>query len=95
MIEAIIDGDGIGAYEALSKIEELSPEYDVILKSLISILHKASIEKVLNNSTDTDIKNLAANIDVSFVSFYMRLQSIHFQNLMHILVQKRPWKFVF
>jgi DNA polymerase-3 subunit gamma/tau len=66
MIEAIIDGDGIGAYEALSKIEELSPEYDVILKSLISILHKASIEKVLNNSTDTDIKNLAANIDSEF-----------------------------
>ena len=66
MIEAIIDGDGIGAYEALSKIEELSPEYDVILKSLISILHKASIEKVLNNSTDTDIKNLAANIDDEF-----------------------------
>jgi DNA polymerase-3 subunit gamma/tau len=66
MIEAIIDGDGIGAYEALSKIEELSPEYDVILKSLISILHKASIEKVLNTSTDTDIKNLAANIDDEF-----------------------------
>ena len=66
MIEAIIDGDGIGAYEALSKIEELSPEYDVILKSLISILHKASIEKVLNNSTDTDIKNLAAKIDDEF-----------------------------
>ena len=66
MIKSIINGDGIGAYEALSKIEELSPEYDVILKSLISILHKASIEKVLNNSTDTDIKNLAASIDSEF-----------------------------
>ena len=66
MINAIIDGDGVAAYEALSKIEELSPEYDVILKSIISILHKASIEKVLNNSTDTDIKNLAANIDAEF-----------------------------
>ena len=66
MVNAIIDGDGEGAYEALSKIEELSPEYDVILKSLISILHKASIEKVLSNSPDQDIKNLAANIDEEF-----------------------------
>ena len=66
MVNAIINGDGVGSYEALSKIEELSPEYDVILKSLISILHKASIEKVLNNSTDQDIKNLAANVDEEF-----------------------------
>tara|TARA_B100001564_G_scaffold227747_1_gene192070 strand:- start:454 stop:1287 length:834 start_codon:yes stop_codon:yes gene_type:complete len=66
MVNAIIDGDGVGAYKALSKIEELSPEYDVILKSLISILHKASIEKVLRNSSDQDIKNLAANIDEEF-----------------------------
>ena len=66
MVNAIIDGDGVGAYEALSKIEELSPEYDVILKSLISILHKASVEKVLSNSSDQDIINLAANIDDEF-----------------------------
>ena len=66
MVNAIIDGDGMGAYEALSKIEELSPEYDVILKSLISILHKASLEKVLSNTADHDIKNLAANIDEEF-----------------------------
>ena len=66
LVNAIINGDGVGAYEALSKIEELSPEYDVILKSLISILHKASIEKVLSNSSDQDIKNLAANIDEEF-----------------------------
>ena len=66
MINAIIAGDGVAAYEALSKIEQLAPEYDVILKSIISILHKASIEKVLNNSTDTEIKHLAANIDAEF-----------------------------
>ena len=34
--------------DVLSKIEELTPEYDVILKDLISILHKISLEQVLS-----------------------------------------------
>ena len=95
MIEAIIDGDGIGAYEALSKIEELSPEYDVILKSLISILHKASIEKVLNNSTDTDIKNLAAKIDDEFCQLLYEIAVNSFSKFNAHPVQKRPWKYVY
>jgi DNA polymerase-3 subunit gamma/tau len=66
MINSIINGDGNAAYASLTKIEELSPEYDVILKSIISVLHKVSLEKVLENSTDLDIKNLASDIDEEF-----------------------------
>lgn len=66
MINSIINGDGSAAYETLTKIEELSPEYDAILKSIISILHKVSLEKVLENSTDIDIQNLASDIDEEF-----------------------------
>ena len=66
MITSIIKGDGGAAYSSLTKIEELSPEYDVILKSIISILHKVSLEKVLENSTDSDIQNLAFDIDEEF-----------------------------
>ena len=66
MINSIINGDGNAAYASLTKIEELSPEYDVILKSIISVLHKVSLEKVLENSTDLDIQNLASDIDEEF-----------------------------
>ena len=66
MLTFIIDGDGSNAFDALSKIEELSPEYEIILKNLISIIHKISLEKALNNSDDESIKNLSKNIDEEF-----------------------------
>jgi DNA polymerase-3 subunit gamma/tau len=66
MLNFIIDGDGTNAFEALSKIEELSPEYEIILKNLISIIHKISLEKALSNTDDETIKNLSNNIDEEF-----------------------------
>jgi DNA polymerase-3 subunit gamma/tau len=50
----------------LYKIEELSPEYEAILKSIISILHAVSLEQVLNNSNEESIKNLANSMDKEF-----------------------------
>ena len=44
----------------MAKIEELSPEYDVILQNLTSTLHQISLEQALNNSSDEAIKNLAS-----------------------------------
>ena len=60
------------AFNILAKIEELSPEYDVILQNLISILHQISLEQALNNSSDEDIKNLAVKIDQEFVNCFMK-----------------------
>ena len=37
LIESVIDGDGKNVFDLLAKIEELSPEYDAILKDIISI----------------------------------------------------------
>ena len=66
MLHSIIDGKGQSAFDDLAKIEELSPEYESILKSIISILHKTSLEKVLHNSNDEDIKSLSQKIDEEF-----------------------------
>jgi DNA polymerase-3 subunit gamma/tau len=66
MINAVVEGNGDGAFTYLHKIEELSPEYESILKSIISVLHKISIEQVLKNSDDADIKDLSAKIDAEF-----------------------------
>ena len=66
MLHSIIDGKGQSAFDDLAKIEELSPEYESILKSIISILHKTSLEKVLHNSNDENIKSLSQKIDEEF-----------------------------
>ena len=66
LLHSIIDGKGQSAFDDLAKIEELSPEYESILKSIISILHKTSLEKVLHNSNDENIKSLSQKIDEEF-----------------------------
>ena len=66
LINSVVDGDGEGAFNHLYKIEELSPEYEAILKSIISILHKTSLEQVLRNSKDSSIKDLANSVDQEF-----------------------------
>jgi DNA polymerase-3 subunit gamma/tau len=66
MLHSIIDGKGQSAFDDLAQIEELSPEYESILKSIISILHKTSLEKVLHNSNDESIKFLSEKIDEEF-----------------------------
>ena len=62
----IIDGNGKGAFNSLAKIEELSPEYDEILKNIISILHEISIEQVLAETTNDNIKEMSEVIDKEF-----------------------------
>ena len=66
LIESVIEADAKKAFNILAKIEELSPEYDVILHNLISILHQISLEQALNNSSDEAIKNLAVKMDQEF-----------------------------
>ena len=66
LINSVVDGDGEGAFNHFYKIEELSPEYEAILKSIISILHKTSLEQVLCNSKDSAIKDLANRVDEEF-----------------------------
>ena len=66
LLEAIVDGDGKKVFDKLAEIEQLLPEYDVILRDLISILHQVSLEQVLNNSDSDDIKRISNKIDTEF-----------------------------
>jgi len=66
LLGSIIDGDGKKVFDKLAEIEQLSPEYDVILRDMISILHQISLEQVLNNSDSEDIKELSVKIDQEF-----------------------------
>ena len=66
LIESITDGNSGHAFNMLSEIEELAPEYDSILKDIIAILHKVSIHQALENSTDNRVIDIAKKIDKEF-----------------------------
>ena len=66
LVGSIIDGDGKKVFDKLAEIEQLSPEYDVILRDIISILHQISLEQVLGKSDSEDIKGLSVKIDQEF-----------------------------
>ena len=66
LLIGVVDGDGKKVFDKLAEIEQLLPEYDVILRDLISILHQVSLEQVLNNSESENIKSIAKKIDKEF-----------------------------
>ena len=66
LLDSIINGRGEEAFNCLYKIEELSPEYEMILKNIISIIHQISLHQVLRNSKDQSIDELASKIDPEF-----------------------------
>ena len=66
LIKSVIDGDGKNVFDLLAKIEELSPEYDVILKDIISILHQISLHQFIKNSKSESIKDLSMEVDKEF-----------------------------
>jgi DNA polymerase-3 subunit gamma/tau len=66
LLEAIFNNEANLAFDMLAKIEELSPEYEEILKSLISVLHEISINQVLGKSDNEKIIGLSNLIDEEF-----------------------------
>ena len=66
LLEGVVDGDGKKVFDKLAEIEQLLPEYDVILRDLISILHQVSLEQVLNNSESENIISISKKIDKEF-----------------------------
>ena len=66
LINGVVNGNGKKVFNTLSEIEQLSPEYDSILKDIIAMLHQISLEQVLQNSEIDYIKELAINIDNEF-----------------------------
>ena len=63
IVNSVISGDGPNAFSNLDSVAQLNPEYDHILQSIISILHKVSLEQVLGDSDIDEIKELASIVD--------------------------------
>tara|TARA_Y100000741_G_scaffold176122_1_gene133723 strand:- start:1523 stop:3100 length:1578 start_codon:yes stop_codon:yes gene_type:complete len=66
LIKSVIDGNGKEVFDILHNIEELNPEYDVILRDIISILHKISLQQIVEGHDSDSIIELASLVDKEF-----------------------------
>ena len=73
LIKQVADSNGDGAYMALNKITELNVEYEQVLKIIISVFHKVSLHQQLQDSEDTDIKQLADLIDPQIIQLHYEI----------------------
>jgi DNA polymerase-3 subunit gamma/tau len=73
LVNKVACSDGDGAYIALSKITELNVEYEQVLKIIISVFHKISLQQQLQNSQDSDIKQLAESIDPQITQLHYEI----------------------
>ena len=73
LIKQVANSNGDGTYMALNKITELNVEYEQVLKIIISVFHKVSLHQQLQDSEDTDIKQLADLIDPQIIQLHYEI----------------------
>jgi DNA polymerase-3 subunit gamma/tau len=83
MMNSVINGDGSNAFSHLDSVAQLNPEYDHILQSIISILHKVSLEQVLGDSDIDEIKELASIIDPEFCQLLYEI-AVNAYSMFHV-----------
>jgi DNA polymerase-3 subunit gamma/tau len=67
LIDAVVGGEAEKAFNIFYKIEELTPEYENVLKHIISFIHKVSLEQVLKNSNKEPVRSIAQSVDKEFI----------------------------
>ena len=67
LVGAVVNGEAEKAFNIFYKIEELTPEYENVLKHIISFIHKVSLEQVLKSSNKEPIRNMAQSVDKEFI----------------------------
>ena len=67
LIDAVVGGEAEKAFNIFYKIEELTPEYENVLKHIISFIHKVSLEQALKNSNKEPVRSIAQSVDKEFI----------------------------
>jgi len=73
LLEQIAAKNGDGAYNALHKITELNVEYEQVLKILISVIHKISLQQQLHNSDSASVQKLAQALDPQITQLHYEI----------------------
>tara|TARA_B100000579_G_scaffold426533_1_gene433900 strand:+ start:109 stop:1740 length:1632 start_codon:yes stop_codon:yes gene_type:complete len=73
LVKNIAASDGDSAFLTLNKITELNVEYEQVLKIIISIFHKISLNQQLHESKDAGIIQLSESIDPQITQLHYEI----------------------
>ena len=81
LLDSITDGRKEDAFRTLNEIEKLNPDYEALLKDLISNIHKISLHQVLQDSSKESIVNIASKIDAEYCQLIYEIGLNSFQKI--------------
>ncbi len=81
LLDSITDGRKEDAFRTLNEIEKLNPDYEALLKDLISNIHKISLHQVLEDSSKESIVNIASKIDAEYCQLIYEIGLNTFQKI--------------
>ena len=81
LLDSIADGRKEDVFKTFNDIEKLNPDYEVLLKDLISNIHEISLHQVLEDSKKEPIANLASKMDEQYCQLIYEIGFNSFQKI--------------
>ena len=81
LLDSITDGRKEDALKTLNEIEQLNPDYEALLRDLISNIHEISMHHVLENSNKEAIADIATKMDAQYCQLIYEIGLNSFQKI--------------
>ena len=81
LLDSITDGRKEDAFKTLNDIEKLNPDYEALLKDLISNIHEVSLHQVLENSNKEPVAKIASKMDEQYCQLIYEIGLNSFQKI--------------
>ena len=81
LLDSITDGRKEDAFKTLNDIEKLNPDYESLLKDLISNIHEVSMHQVLEHSNKEPVAHIASKIDEQYCQLIYEIGLNSFQRI--------------
>ena len=81
LLDSITDGRKEDAFTTLNNIEKLNPDYEALLKDLISNIHEVSLHQVLENSNKEPVSKIASKMDEQYCQLIYEIGLNSFQKI--------------
>ena len=81
LLDSITDGRKEDAFKTLNNIEKLNPDYEALLKDLISNIHEVSLHQVLKNSNKEPVAKIASKMDEQYCQLIYEIGLNSFQKI--------------
>ena len=81
LLDSLTDGRKEDAFKTLNNIEKLNPDYEALLKDLISNIHEVSLHQVLENSSKEPVAKIASKMDEQYCQLIYEIGLNSFQKI--------------